>query len=57
VRQAGYETAVADKLFGRRFVTAATDPYRIMRLKHEYIVCLPGAGRRGILSARKVSDR
>lgn len=45
-REAGYMTIVADTLFGKRFVHKNTNPYRIMRLKHQYIPCLPGKGRK-----------
>jgi hypothetical protein len=44
--RAGYETAVADRLWGRRFMWRGTDPYHIMRLKHSYILALPGRGRK-----------
>lgn len=52
-QKAGYETAVADTLFGKRYAAAQRDPYRIMRLKHQYIFCLPGAGRKTILNATR----
>lgn len=52
VRKAGYETAVADQLFGKRYAAGRGNPYRIMRLKHQYIFCLPGAGRKTIFNAR-----
>jgi len=45
-RRAGYETAVADQLWGRRCMWQRTDPFHIMRLKHSYIFSLPGKGRR-----------
>lgn len=45
-RETGYETVVADTLFGKRFVHSKTDPYRIMRLKHQFIYLLPGNGRK-----------
>ena len=40
--ETGYETAFADRLFGTRAVRAGDPPYRLMRLKHEYILCLAG---------------
>ncbi len=52
-QKAGYETAVADTLFGKRYAAAQQDPYRIMRLKHQYIACLPGAGRRTFFNASR----
>ena len=45
-RRSGYETAVADRLWGRRCMWRQTDPYHIMRLKHSYIFTLPGRGRK-----------
>lgn len=48
----GYETAFADRLFGRRYVSAGDNPYRLMRLKHQYIRCLPGTGRKALWSVR-----
>lgn len=45
-RRAGYETAVADRMLGRRCMSRGTDPYHIMRLKHSYIITLPGRGRK-----------
>jgi len=44
--KAGYVTAFGDRLFGRRAVRAGDPPYRLMRLKHQHIYCLPGKGRR-----------
>jgi len=44
--KAGYVTAFADRLFGLRAVRVGDNPYRLMRLKHDYIFCLPGHGRR-----------
>jgi peptidoglycan/xylan/chitin deacetylase (PgdA/CDA1 family) len=52
-REAGYTTGVADALFGKRVVRAGQNPFRIMRLKHPYIFCLPGAGRRNLLGLRR----
>lgn len=52
VKKAGYETAVADELRGKRFVEPRGNPYRIMRLKHQYIFCLPGNGRKTFLNVR-----
>ncbi len=51
-RRAGYETAVADRLWGRRCMWRKTDPYHIMRLKHSYIFALPGEGRRTLCPFR-----
>lgn len=45
-RQAGYSTAFSDRLFGSRAVRANDPPYALMRLRHEFIFCLPGANRR-----------
>ncbi len=53
VQKAGYETAVADTLFGKRYAAARYNPYRIMRLKHQFIFCLPGAGRRTFINATR----
>ncbi len=52
VQKAGYETAFADRLFGARAVRAGDNPYRLMRLRHEYIFCLPGRPRRTFFSAK-----
>ena len=51
--EAGYETAFADRLFGKRAVRAGDPPYRLMRLKHQYIVCLPGRNRRTFFTIQK----
>ena len=51
--EAGYETAFADRLFGKRAVQAGDPPYRLMRLKHQYIVCLPGRNRRTFFTIQK----
>ena len=51
--EAGYETAFADRLFGARAVRAGDPPYRLMRLKHPYIFCLPGKGRRTFFTIQK----
>jgi hypothetical protein len=51
-QEAGYETAFADRLFGARSVRAGDDPFRLMRLKHQYLFCLPGRGRRWFFSAK-----
>ncbi len=48
--KAGYVTAFGDRLFGRRAVRADDPPYRLMRLKHQHIYCLPGRGRRTIFN-------
>lgn len=53
VKKAGYETAVADTLFGKRCAIPKSNPYRIMRLKHQYIACLPGAGRKTFINATR----
>jgi hypothetical protein len=42
--KAGYETAFGDRLFGGRSVKAGDPPYRLMRLKHQHLYCLPGKG-------------
>lgn len=44
--KAGYVTAFGDRLFGSRAVRAGDPPYRLMRLKHPLLFCLPGRGRR-----------
>ncbi len=38
----GYRTAFSDRLGGYRAVRAGDPPHQLMRLKHEYIFCLPG---------------
>lgn len=48
--KAGYVTAFGDRLLGRRSVRAGDPPYRLMRLKHQHIYCLPGKGRRTVFS-------
>jgi peptidoglycan/xylan/chitin deacetylase (PgdA/CDA1 family) len=48
--KAGYVTAFGDRLFGRRSVRPGDPPYRLMRLKHQHIYCLPGRGRRTIFT-------
>jgi hypothetical protein len=53
VRQAGFETAVADRLWGKRYMTRHADPFRIMRLKHTYIRCLPGSGRQSLFGLER----
>lgn len=45
-RRAGYDTAWADRLGGRRTVREGDNPFRLMRLKHKFIFNLPGRGRR-----------
>ena len=52
--EAGYETAFADRLFGARAVRAGDPPYRLMRLKHPYIFCLPGKGRKTFFNAMRL---
>ncbi len=49
-KAAGYETMVADELYGKRFLVKGGNPYRIMRLKHQYIYCLPGNDRKTVFS-------
>jgi len=44
-RDAGYETAFSDRLWGARAVRQGDPPYQLMRLKHQMIFCLPGKGR------------
>lgn len=51
--ETGYETAMADRLFGRHAVRAGDPPYRLMRLKHQLIHCLPGTNRKTFFTARK----
>lgn len=46
IKDAGYTTAIADQLFGCRSPRRNTSPFRIMRLKHQFIYCLPGRGRK-----------
>jgi len=41
-RRAGFEAAFADWFPGRRYVRPGDDPFRLMRLKHEWIPKLPG---------------
>ncbi|OGV46611.1 MAG: hypothetical protein A2X46_13685 [Lentisphaerae bacterium GWF2_57_35] len=48
--KAGYKTAFGDRLFGGRSVRAGDPPYRLMRLKHNYIYCLPGKERRTLFT-------
>ncbi len=45
-RAAGFRTACSDRLFGRHLAEAGQPPYQIMRLKHAWLPCLPGPGRR-----------
>ncbi len=54
-QEAGYETAFADRLFGVRAVNAGDPPYRLMRLKHQHIFCLPGRGRLTMFSRKRSS--
>lgn len=49
-RRVGYETAFADRLFGRRVVSKGDDPYSLMRLHDRFISCLPGRGRKFFFS-------
>jgi hypothetical protein len=48
-RELGYKSAVADILFGKRYLHSKTQPFRIMRLKNRYIARLPGRGRKPLL--------
>lgn len=41
----GYRSAFSDRLGGYRAVRAGDPPYQLMRLKHEFIFCLPGKER------------
>ena len=52
-RRAGYQTAFADSLGGKRVVRAGDNPFRLMRLKHQYIFALPGRPRRNIFQLRR----
>jgi hypothetical protein len=49
-KQTGYETAFGDRLFGGRSVKPGDPPYRLMRLKHQHLYCLPGKGRKNFFS-------
>jgi hypothetical protein len=49
-KRAGYETAFGDRLFGGRSVKPGDPPYRLMRLKHQHLYCLPGKGRKNFFS-------
>jgi hypothetical protein len=51
--ECGYKTAFADRLLGRRYVRAGDPPFRLMRLKHQYIYCLPGRNRQTFRSIRQ----
>lgn len=51
LEEAGYETAFADRLLGFRAVKAHTNPYRLMRLKHQFLFCLPGNRRQTFYAA------
>jgi peptidoglycan/xylan/chitin deacetylase (PgdA/CDA1 family) len=46
VEQAGYETAVANRLSGMYAVRHGDDPYFLKRLPNRHIFALPGRGRR-----------
>jgi len=54
--KAGYQTAFADRLLGLRAIKNGGNPYRLMRLKHQFIFCLPGKGRQNFLAARKTGN-
>lgn len=43
--EVGFKTAFSDRLGGYRAVRAGDHPHQLMRLKHQYIFCLPGNGR------------
>lgn len=47
-KRAGYVSAYADRLGGLHAVTPGQNPFRMMRLKHDYIYALPGGGRRAM---------
>lgn len=49
-RRLGYDSAFADRLFGRRVVSSGDDPYSLMRLHERFIFCLPGSGRKFFFS-------
>ncbi len=53
LEQAGFTTAVADRLYGKRAVLPGQDPWHLMRLKHRFAFCLPGVGRQWFLRAGK----
>lgn len=55
LKETGYETAFADAVFGLRAVKPGGNPYRLMRLKHHFIFCLPGRGRQYFVTAWKKS--
>ncbi|MCZ7593290.1 MAG: hypothetical protein M5U15_14645 [Kiritimatiellae bacterium] len=42
--EVGYESAYADTLGGLHAAVRGGNPYRIMRLKHQFIFSLPGRG-------------
>ena len=50
---AGYETAGADRVGGYRACLPGQTPYRLMRLKHHYIRCLPGSPRKRYWRVKK----
>ena len=52
-REVGYQSVVADRLFGKRYVYPGANPWRLMRLKHDYIRLLPGKGRSHLPALRK----
>ncbi len=47
-RRVGYDTAWADRLGGRHTVREGDNPFRLMRLKHNFIYPLPGRTRRRV---------
>jgi len=46
--RAGFRAAFSDSFPGRRFVHPRSNPFRLMRLKHNWIFALPGKGRRTV---------
>lgn len=53
LKKTGYETAFADRIFGTRAIEAGSNPYRLMRLKHQFIYCLPGKNRQSFMAIWK----
>lgn len=51
-QRSGYVTAFGDRLFGGRSVKPGDPPYRLMRLKHQHLYCLPGKGRKNFFSGK-----
>ena len=44
--EVGYKTAVSINLFGRYGVRAGDHPYKLMRLRNDFVYCLPGRAKR-----------